>query len=113
MRYENFRSNITFRANEILNNKDTNNESEESENEDDERNPMPTVDNDDKTYDVSSPKNLGPFDTVDLALKELEYFAKDKQFSVRILSSDYNKKTNEKKNAIVACMSFGKSVLKK
>lgn len=114
MRYKNFRSNITYIANEILNNEDTDNESEESENEEDaERNPMATVDNDDNEYDVGSPKNLGPFDTVDLAIKELEDFAKDKQFSVRILSSNYDKKTNEKKNATVACIHFGKPVLKK
>ncbi|KAG1112202.1 hypothetical protein G6F42_014809 [Rhizopus arrhizus] len=80
---------------------DTDNESEKSENEEDaERNPMPTVDNDDNAYGVGSPKNLGPFDTVDLA------------FSVRILSSNYDKKTKEKKNVTVACMHFGKPVLK-
>ncbi|KAL7317125.1 hypothetical protein PS15m_003522 [Mucor circinelloides] len=46
---------------EILNNEDADNESEKSENEEDtERNPMPTVGNDDNAYyDVGSPKNLG------------------------------------------------------
>ncbi|CEP13491.1 hypothetical protein [Parasitella parasitica] len=78
-----------------------------------ERNPMLALENDNNAYDVGSPKNLGPFDTVDLAIKELEDFAKDKQFSVRILSSNYDKKTNEKKNATVTCIHFGKPVLKK
>ncbi|CEP15931.1 hypothetical protein [Parasitella parasitica] len=100
--------------NEILNNEDTDNESEESENEEDaERNPMTTVDKDDNAYDVGSPKNLGPFDTADLAIKELEDFAKNTQFSIRILSSNYDKKTNKKKDATVACIHFGKLVLKK
>ncbi|CEP13490.1 hypothetical protein [Parasitella parasitica] len=82
-------------SNEILNNEDTDKESEEYENEEDaERNPMPALENDDNAYD-------------------LEDYAKDEQFSVRILSSNYDKKTNEKKNATVTCIHFGKPVLKK
>ncbi|KAG1079423.1 hypothetical protein G6F42_023777 [Rhizopus arrhizus] len=58
---------------------------------------------------LAAPKNLGPFDdTVDLALKELEDFAKNKRFSARILSSNY-----DTKNPTVACIHFGKPVLKK
>jgi len=60
MGYKNIRIIILYIANEILDDEDTDDESEESGNKEDaERSILSTADNDENAYDLGSPKKSG------------------------------------------------------